>query len=101
MMLCVRGCVVIAGVELLVFDLCCKFNKMTFSESKRFARHSSGRFYVVIVLCALILHSGHFALIFPLLSLWRKAARLKQTAWSRPTTGEVVHNGVEYPALWA
>ena len=27
---CVRGCVVIAGVELLVFDLCCKFNKMTF-----------------------------------------------------------------------
>ena len=30
MMLCVRGCVVIAGVELLVFDLCCKFNKMTF-----------------------------------------------------------------------
>ena len=26
----VRGCVVIAGVELLVFDLCCKFNKMTF-----------------------------------------------------------------------
>ena len=28
MMLCVRGCVVIAGVELLVFDLCCKFNKM-------------------------------------------------------------------------
>ena len=51
----------------------------------------------MIVLCALVLHSGHFALIFPLLSLRRKAARLKQTAWSRPTIREVVHNGVEYP----